>query len=143
MSSPLNAKQEQAAILLSTGLSGSAVAMQVGITAETISRWKLSPDFLAAINAHQKERVSVAREKLRELAQKAVSTIDGLMDSKSEGIRLKAAVSLLKLTNMDTPSQMFSGIGPDNAIDILLDMQLQVQAEQFQHKRQYDFIGTD
>ena len=82
----LNTKQVQAAHLLSTGLSGVAVSKQIKVTEATISRWRLLPDFTVAINEHQAERVNVAREQLRTLSQKAVSTIERLMESKSEGI---------------------------------------------------------
>lgn len=126
---PVNAKKAAAALMLSTGSSAVTVAKQLKIAPETISRWKIVPEFQALINEYQTERISVAREQLREASKKAVDTINSLMDSKTETIRLKAAVSLLKLSNIDQPQHLFAGIGSSDPMDILLDMKKQLIME--------------
>jgi transposase-like protein len=122
-----NTKQEQAALLLSTGLSAVSVAKLISVAPETVSRWKSNPDFQALVNEHQTEKVTIAREQLRESAKKAASTIDSLLDSKNEAIKLKAALALLHLINVDAPAKIFAGIGSTDPLDILAEMRKQVE----------------
>jgi|GEM_PF-1360290 len=126
-----SSKRAQAALLLSTGLSAVSVAREIGVTPETISRWKISPDFQASINAHQAERIAVTREQIRESSKKAVETINNLMASPSETIRLKAAVSMLRFGNFDQPQRLFAGVGPTEPLDVLGELKKQMEVEQF------------
>ncbi len=126
-----NIKRDQAALMLANGQSAVAIAKSIGTTPETISRWKMSPEFLAQINEHQSERLHIAREQLRASAKKAAETVNALMDSPTESIRLKAAISILRLSNIDQPQRIFSGIGSTDPLEILLELKRQVAAEQF------------
>jgi hypothetical protein len=136
-----NAKQEQAAMLLSTGLSAVSVSKIICIAPETVSRWKSNPDFQAKVNEFQAEKVNLAREQLRESAKKAASTIESLLDSKNETIKLKAATALLRLSNVDTPAKLFAGIGPTDPIDILTEMKKQVEMAKIMFPDKYCFDG--
>jgi len=80
---------------------------------------------------YRDERLQVAREQLRASAKKAAETVNALMDSPTESIRLKAAISILRLTNIDQPQRIFSGIGSTDPLEILLELKRVVAAERF------------
>ena len=137
-----SSKRAQAALLLSTGLSAVRVAEQVSVTPETISRWKMNPDFISLINEYQAERLTVAREQLRSSAIKAVDAITGLIDSSSETIKLKAATNILRLCNIDQPLRLFAGVGPTDPLDVLAELKRQVELESHAFRRQESLQST-
>jgi predicted transcriptional regulator len=134
-----HSKKDQAALLVSTGLSCINVAEQVGVTPESISRWKSEVEFQARVNEFQFERVNEARELLRESAKRAVKTIDSLLDSKNESTRLKAATALLKLSNIDVPQRLFNGIGSTDSLDLLEELKMRVEQTKYIFPNNYNF----
>ena len=76
----INQNQLLAAQMLAAGKTGKAVAEQLGVTEETISRWKQNPDFKIyldelIIGVHES-----ARLKLQSLVEKAVNAIESAID---------------------------------------------------------------
>ena len=93
----LTAKQMQAINVLLMGKSITDTALMIGVSRETISRWKNSnPNFIAEFNKHQQENMDATTIRLRSLVHKAVDVIE---DSLNAG-NLKAAVELLKAINL-------------------------------------------
>ncbi len=72
----LKPKQEQAAILLASGMSGKETAENLGITPETVSQWKKDPHFQAFKNRLRLETVERTRELLRSLSVKALKRLE-------------------------------------------------------------------
>ena len=46
----IHAKKDEAALMLANGKSAVTIAKEIGTTPESISRWKMSPDFMATVN---------------------------------------------------------------------------------------------
>jgi hypothetical protein len=85
----------------------------VGITPETISQWKSDTEFKALINILKMEAIVTAREQLRGLCAKAVSGIQELMEnSKSDAVKLKACIEVLKMSGLHDSESFGWGIGP-------------------------------
>jgi hypothetical protein len=123
--SELSPKQEKAAILLASGLSCKATAQEVGITPETISQWKNDTSFKALINTLKMEAILNAREQLRDLCVTAVAGIQDLMvNSKSDAVKLKACVEVLKMSGLHDSESFGWGIGPVESTDIEKDILL-------------------
>ena len=97
----LTAQQEQVIALLLAGQTQAAAAGQVGIAPETVTRWKSGDAvFMAAYNEQRRDMWESSREKLTGLRDRAVDTVAGLLDSEHEPTRLKAALSVLDMTEV-------------------------------------------
>lgn len=119
----LKPKQEQAAILLVSGMSGKETAESVGVTPETVSQWKKDPYFEAFTNQLRLETIESSREKLRFLSGKALKRLEHLIDnSESETIKLKASVEILKLSGLTDPETVLWGIGYTDVSKIIKQM---------------------
>jgi len=94
----LTAQQEQVIALLLTGTTQAAAAEQVGIAAETVTRWKSGDAvFIATYNAARQDLWQANRERLKSLRSHAVDVLAALLDSDHEATKLKAALSVLDL----------------------------------------------
>ncbi len=111
----LTSKQVKALPLMAQGMSGVDVAKEVGVTPQTVSEWKQSPDFAAALNGLKMEYLEGAKCLLQQSPSKAVQTLIDLMEnSESEETRRKAALDILRLSGFE-PGKHESyawGIGP-------------------------------
>jgi len=96
----LTAKQEAAIISLVAGQKHKDAAAAASVRAETVSRWKRDPRFLARLNELQQEQHTETVELLRSLRPLAVQTLGDLASkAKSESVRHRAARSILELTS--------------------------------------------
>lgn len=114
---PLSPSQGQAVLLLASGRTGRQVADTVGVTPETVSRWRKQPSFEAELNRIRQELIQVGVEKLRQAVGQAV---DGLIeltgpDSPPE-TRRRACLDVLSLTSISL--EINRGIGPTDPIEI-------------------------
>lgn len=108
----LKPNQIQAAICLASGMSCKDAATQAGVTPETLSHWKKNPYFEAILNEIRQENIDQARERLRSLARKAVDNLETLLEGcKSESVKLKACIEIIKLSNISEPKFYGWGIG--------------------------------
>lgn len=73
MPSHLTHGQVNAAIMIASGMSHTAVAEQVGVTRETISVWKRNPEFIARLKAEQDMHADSARAALTQLRDEALA----------------------------------------------------------------------
>ncbi len=111
----LKPQQIAAATHLVAGASGRKTAELIGIAAETLSRWRQNPNFMAFLNQLKKDAVGDAREHLRSLNSRAVKAVEELLDSPTDTIRLSAAKFVLHsmLLDADTAGQ---GIGATDPV---------------------------
>ena len=94
----LTAQQEQVIALLLAGMTQAAAAEEVGIAAETVTRWKSRDSvFIATYNATRLDLWEANHERLKSLRSHAVDVLAALLDSDHEATRLKAALSVLDL----------------------------------------------
>jgi Homeodomain-like domain-containing protein len=100
----LSIEQQNAIDLLILGHTDQAVAEQIGITRETVCRWRNEhPYFMAELNRRRKEMWQTAHDKLRGLVGKAIEIVAKALDTDD----VKTALAVLKSTklygNVDTP----------------------------------------
>lgn len=83
------AKKEEAAILLADGLTQSETAERLGLSRETISKWKREPEFMESYKAALWERLGNA-------VPDAINTLVNLSkNAKNENIRYAASKDLV------------------------------------------------
>ena len=104
MSTKLNKNQLLAIPMVANGMSGKAVAKELKVTEETISRWKKIPEFQASVNAILKDAMDSARERLRGLISKALDTLEDAIngDEISQKDKANIAFKILALCNAGT-----------------------------------------
>ncbi len=111
--SALSEAQQRAISMVASGATGREVAAALGVNECTVSRWRQSAEFEAAVNTLLADAHDSAAVKLRQLADQAVATIAAVLTNPeaSAGDRLKAAALVLDRVGLATvPS-----IGPTDA----------------------------
>lgn len=94
----LTEQQRQAVMLLASGKRGVEVAAELGITQETVSRWRNSPTFAAAVNQLLRDATTATIADIRSAASDAVAVITDIMrNSEDDKMRLSAALSILRV----------------------------------------------
>jgi transcriptional regulator with XRE-family HTH domain len=98
----INQNQLLAAQLLAAGKSGKAVAAEVGVTEETISRWKQDTNFEIYVKKLLIEAHEAARMRLQNLVSKAVETLEKSLEDQNlpSKERFAVAVKVLEMCNM-------------------------------------------
>jgi transposase-like protein len=77
------------------------VAVEVGVSAQTISNWRRDYDFHREVQDAQHEMLRHTRDQIRGLVGDALSEIRKLMiESKSESVRLRASLAVLQGTGI-------------------------------------------
>jgi hypothetical protein len=114
--SKLSAKQISVIDSLIAGSSVTDAAKATGIDRSTVHRWfKSDAQFVAEHNQIRVELVQAQREKLRSLSDKALETVETLLDDSqaSGSLRLRAALAIL-----DRQGLKASAIGRTDPVDI-------------------------
>jgi predicted transcriptional regulator len=93
----LSAQQWQAVALLVAGKKQVEVAQELGITQETVSRWRNGPLFAAALNLAVRDSYAATIGEVRGLVKDAIAALRESMYSEDERLRLSAALSVLRL----------------------------------------------
>lgn len=94
----LTSHQTQALDLLLAGRTITQAAEEVGITRETLSRWRNhDPAFQAAYNAALRSAWEACQSKLLEKRVHALDELAELIDSENDALALRACKALLKL----------------------------------------------
>lgn len=96
--SELSPQQVEALELLLLGRTVSATAAALGLSRETVSRWRHSdPTFEAAYNAGLQSAWEASHKRLLDTRAKAIGKLEELLDSTDPAIVLKAAAALVKI----------------------------------------------
>jgi len=106
----LKPAQLSAATHLASGSTGVQAAKLVGVTAETVSRWRKDPQFRAHLNALKGEALASDRERLRSLRGKALDSLAELLGSPSDQIKFQTAKYVLDATLINAATAK-EGIG--------------------------------
>lgn len=96
----LTDKQRLAIVHLVQGLNDAEVGEKVGVTRETVNRWRHNGDdaFLVALNAARAQVWQDALERLRALVGDAVTVLEGSV--RSEEADVKVALAILKAVGL-------------------------------------------
>ena len=95
---PLSAQQWQAVRLLVAGKRQVDIAQEIGVTQETVSRWRSQPVFVAAVNLALQDAYAASIGEVRDAAKDALTTLRYLSThSEDERVRLSAALALVRL----------------------------------------------
>jgi len=89
-------EDDHLALLLASGQSVAAVAEQTGVSRRTLYRRLEHPEFRTRVRNLRSEMVDQAAGYLSRVAVKAVRTMEELLDSGSDNVRLSAAKSILE-----------------------------------------------
>ena len=81
------------------GVSDEQAAERAGVARSTLSRWKGEPAFVARLNSEIQASWDAHRARLAALQGKALSVVEGALDSDDMTLSLKAAVQVLKLAS--------------------------------------------
>lgn len=92
----LSPQQEQAAALLTSGLSVQDVADSLGVHRTTLWHWRKMETFQAYLNAIRADAQSQTAEGIAALHSKAVATLERLLESESDGTAFRAAALVLE-----------------------------------------------
>ena len=98
MSKELNESQELAVVLLTSGKTCSAVAAELGVTRETISRWKRKPEFNQRLELSLEEVRDMARARISAMMDGALGVLESnLSATQSSEIRTRTAIKIMEL----------------------------------------------
>lgn len=116
---PMSEIQQQVAQLLATGHTAREIANKMRLSELTIARWKQQPEFVAAVNNILKENDNALRERLYNLAIKAMEVLEAVIDdpNASAADKINAAAKVLELTTLNFEggfsSKLSNGTKPD------------------------------
>jgi predicted transcriptional regulator len=101
----LTPQHHKAIELMVMGSTNKNVAETLNIAPETVSRWKSDYEFQAELNRQLREQQQQTQDRLRALANTALSTIEAVMssDTAPEKDRLHAAFKVLEMARVSVP----------------------------------------
>jgi len=114
MSMNLKENQLLAISMVANGMTGKAIAEELNVTEETVSRWKQLPEFQAAVNSILKDVMNTARERVRCLMGKALNTLENAIESDGLALKIKVNMAFKILELCDMKSILSEEIGPDD-----------------------------
>ena len=97
----LGIAQQRAIELLLLGYKDAEVAAIVGVTRQTVNKWRNhNKAFIAELNHRRRELWEAAEEKLRNLIDSAITVLEEDLQSEDRRLRLRAAVHVLKCVGL-------------------------------------------
>jgi transposase-like protein len=100
----LSAKQRVAAAMLAGGATGRDTASKVGVSEDTVSRWRRIPEFQSVVVQLIRGAEEAALERLHALRLGAVERLGELIASKNEIVALRAITEVLDRTTAPIPN---------------------------------------
>lgn len=93
--------QRAGARLAAEGWTGKAIATELQVAPETVSRWRKLPAYNKAVLKHHEFASLSTRARIAELIEESLDALEELMDRHQDPrIRLRAATTLLQLANV-------------------------------------------
>lgn len=128
----LSINQLKAIGLLITGRTCTRVAVDLGVSRETVSRWKKNPHFIAEMNREQGEMLLAARNRLQQMLTKAIDVIENNLDNGN----LKAATEVLKIVNVYAET-------PITNPELIMHQQAEAMAIEEMNKLPFNKVSTN
>ncbi len=101
----LSPLQWQAIGLLVAGKRQADIAREIDVSEESLSRWRNSPIYAAALNQAVRDSYSSTIGLVRDAVADAVMAIRGCLQSEDDRVRLAAALALVKMhITLDAPA---------------------------------------
>jgi len=117
----LSVEQLQAIGHLMTGKNDREVAETVGVSRETITRWRLyHPAFQAELNRRRAEMRFVSRESLLQLIPQVIDALSDVINDFENPNRWKVAIEILKL--IELPKTLIKNPGPQDPEEIIIKL---------------------
>lgn len=98
----LTPDQATAVDILATGGSLDDVQKATTVEAATVRAWLRDADFVASLNVRTNEVRDAHLDRLRAMVPKALDTLEGLLESQDEAVRLRVASYVLKAAALDS-----------------------------------------
>lgn len=95
--SGLTAQQWQAVAMLVSGKKGTEVAEALGVTQETVSRWRNGPLFVAALNLAVRDAYTATIGEVRDITRDAFAALRECLYGEDDRTRLAAALAIVRL----------------------------------------------
>ena len=106
MSSKLNSRQQKAIPLLAAGLNDNDVAEEVGVTRQTVSKWKNQHQgFMLQLEHYRTQIWQIYIDKYRSLIPEAINVLQDLLHDENPRVRLDAAKEILKNIDLSLKSE--------------------------------------
>jgi hypothetical protein len=115
MSTNINNKQIAAARMLAQGKRAKTVAAELGVSPETISRWRREHAFIAMQNELHGEAHDDARDRLRAVVNDAVDVLQNLLHDESTPPKVKLETSMAVLRIVGITEDSKRAVGPCDA----------------------------
>ncbi len=98
----LSEAQQLAVLMAVNGKQGTAIAETLGITPETVSRWRQLPEFKAAVNALLLDARDSIRERMRGMCALALDTVEASLNDPelSKKDKITAAFKVLEMCSV-------------------------------------------
>ncbi len=93
----LTSRQQAAIPLLVSGATDTSVAAAVGVSRETVGRWRANPRFTRALREAREQAFAISIVELRAAALDAVHALHAAVKDDDSVVRVRAAATILKL----------------------------------------------
>ena len=114
----LSIEQLQAIDQLMMGKNDREVAEAVGVSRETITRWRLyHPAFQAELNRRRTELWNISRDSILQLIPQAIDALSDAINDFENPNRWKVAIEILKL--IELPKTLIKNPGPQDPEEII------------------------
>lgn len=99
---PLSDIQQQVVMLIASGKSVREIAHKTGLSEGTVNRWKQQPEIASAVNEILRSNHKVFKERLQNLAIKAIEVLEAVIDDPDAPLQDKtyAAVKVLEISGL-------------------------------------------
>jgi len=91
----LNPNQKQAIAALVSQKNIKTAALSIGVSPRTLQRWLTDPLFIDNLKQAENKLIDAGVHQLLLLQNKAIRTLEQLLDSKSDWVRRQAAIGIL------------------------------------------------
>jgi hypothetical protein len=119
----LTGRRQQAVLLLASGCTSSLLVQELKIDRATLAKWQKRPEFEAFVNQLLEHGRAAAQAKIITLSTKAANTLEKLLDSGNEQIRLATASEIMRhLSEVKIGPSRAEAINSQRTLEALSDI---------------------
>lgn len=115
----LTDKQLAAISWMVQGMSDAEIARGIEVHRATVARWRLfHPTFIAELNRRRQEEIAQTADRMRRLAMISIEVLEKqLLDESNPALRLKAAITLLKMSGVERAAKERKPLSAEEIVD--------------------------